>query len=84
MNKNNKAIGKFEDELGEKILSEFVGVWSKAYAYKCLTRGLNEFKCEKKLTGLKKNVLKETMNFQHLTPWMYLEEKECLLRDESY
>lgn len=48
-----------------KILSEFVGVRSKAYAYKYLTRGLNEFKCEKKLKGLKKSVLIETMNFQH-------------------
>ena len=26
---------------------------------------LNKFKCEKILAGLKKNVLKETMNFQH-------------------
>ena len=26
LNKNRKVIGKFNDELGEKILSEFVGV----------------------------------------------------------
>ena len=26
---------------------------------------LNEFKCEKKLKGLKKSVFEETMNFQH-------------------
>ena len=64
-NKNKKVVGKFKDELGEKILSEFVGVRSKAYAYKYLTRGLNEFKCEKKLKCLKKSLLKETMNFQH-------------------
>ena len=63
MNKN--LIGKYKFELGEKIPSEFVSVRSKAYAYKYLTRGLNEFKCEKKLKGLKKSVLKETMNFQH-------------------
>ena len=40
-NKNKKVVGKFKDELGKKILSEFVGVRSKAYAYKYLTRGLN-------------------------------------------
>ena len=45
-NNIKKVIGKFKDELGEKMRSEFVGVRSKAYAYKYLTRGLNEFKCE--------------------------------------
>ena len=39
-NQNKKVIGKFKDEFGEKILSEFVGVRSKACAYKYLTRGL--------------------------------------------
>ena len=33
MKKNKKVIGKFKDELGDKIPSEFVGVRSKAYAF---------------------------------------------------
>ena len=54
-----------KDEFSENILNEFVGVRSKVYAYKYLTRVLNEFNSEKKRKGLKKSVLKETMNFQH-------------------
>ena len=32
--KNEKFIGKFKDELGGKIISEFCALKSKAYAYK--------------------------------------------------
>ena len=39
-NKNKKVVGKFKYELGEYILSEFVGVRSKANAHTYLVRGL--------------------------------------------
>ena len=81
-NKNKKVVGKFKYELGEYILSEFVGVRSKTYAYKYLTRGLNEFKCEKKLKDLKKSVLKEAMNFQHYLECIW--KRKDVWRDESY
>ena len=55
-NKKKEVIRKFKDELGEKILSEFEGVRSKEYAHKYVTRGLKEFKCEKKLKCRKKSV----------------------------
>ena len=31
---NKKVIGKFKDELGGKIMTEFCALKSKAYAYK--------------------------------------------------
>ena len=40
--KNKKVIGKFKDELGGKIMSEFVGMRAKAYAYKYIDNKIEE------------------------------------------
>ncbi len=54
--KNNckKAIGKFKDEAGGKIIQEFVGLRAKLYAYKML-----DGKEEKKCKGIRKPVVKK-------------------------
>ena len=59
--KNKKVIGKFKDELGGKILTEFVALRAKTYAYV----QLNEDKLEehKKAKGTKKCVIKKDLNF---------------------
>uniref|UniRef100_UPI00358E5CE0 uncharacterized protein n=1 Tax=Myxine glutinosa TaxID=7769 RepID=UPI00358E5CE0 len=62
-NQNKKVIGKFKDELGGNILSEFIALRAKAYAYKY--RVGNVEKCDQKLKGIKKNVIKESINFGH-------------------
>ena len=59
--KNKKVIGKFKDELGGKILTEFVALRAKTYAY----IQLNDDKLEehKKAKGTKKCVIKKHLNF---------------------
>ena len=50
---NKKVIGKFKDELGRKIMKEFVALRAKTYAY--LLDDNNEIK---KAKGTKKCVIK--------------------------
>ena len=59
--KNEKVIGKFKDELGGKILTEYVALRAKTYAYV----QLNDDKLEehKKAKGTKKCVIKKHLNF---------------------
>ena len=59
--KNKKLIGKFKDELGGKVLTEFVALRAKTYAY----TQLNDDKLEehKKAKGTKKCVIKKHLNF---------------------
>ena len=59
--KNKKVICKFKDELGGKILTEFVALRAKTYAYV----QLNDDKLEehKKAKGTKKCVIKKHLNF---------------------
>ena len=55
---NKKVLGKFKDELGGKIMTEFVGIRAKTYSN--LIDGYNEENCEKnkiinkKVKGTKK------------------------------
>ena len=71
--KNEKVIGKFKDELGGKILTEFVALRAKTYAYV----QLNDDKLEehKKAKGTKKCVIKKHLNFD-----LY---KKALFNDET-
>ena len=55
--KNKKVIGKMKDELGGKIMTEFVTLRSKSYAYKYNSKE------EKKCKGTKKSVVKKTLKF---------------------
>ena len=59
--KNKKVIGKLTDELGGKVLTEFVSLRAKTYAY----IQLNEDKLEKhkRAKGTKKCVIKKHFNF---------------------
>ena len=58
---NEKVIGKFKDELGGKILTEFVGRRTATYAYTQLNNDqLEEYKRAK---GTKKCVIKKHLNF---------------------
>ena len=63
--KNKKVIGLMKDELGGKIMKEFVSLRSKMYSYKV---GKEE---PKKCKGIKKCIVKKTISFE--------DYKRCLL-----
>ena len=58
--KNKKIIGKFKDELGGKIMTEFCELRAKAYAYK-----LDDDTEMKKVKGTKKGIVKREITFKH-------------------
>ena len=67
--KNKKIIGLMKDELGGKIITEFVALRPKTYSF--LTDDGNE---DKKAKGTKKCVIKNMIKFN--------DYKKCLLNDE--
>ena len=69
MGKNKKAIGLIKDELGGKIITEFVTLRSKTYSHL-----INYCKEDKKAKGTKKCVIKRMIEFN--------DYKNCLLKDE--
>ena len=56
---NKKIIGKMKDELGGKILTEFIALRPKMYAYEKLDGGV-----DKKCKGTKKCVVKKQITFK--------------------
>ena len=58
MGKNKKVIGKMKDELGGKIMTQFVTLRLKSYAYKYASK-----KEEEKCKGIKKCAVKKTLKF---------------------
>ena len=67
--KNKKVIGLMKDELGGKIITEFITLRPKSYTY--LT---DDGKGDKKATGTKKCVIKRMIKFD--------DYKRCLLNGE--
>ena len=69
MGKNKKIIGLMKDELGGKIITEFVTLRPKTYSF--LT---DDGKEDKKAKGTKKCIIKKIIKFN--------DYKKCLLNDE--
>ena len=67
--KNKKVIGLMKDELGGKIITEFVTLRPKTYLYL-----INNCKEDKKAKGTKKCIIKKMITFN--------DYKNCLLKDE--
>ena len=67
---NKEVIGLMKDELGGKIMTEFVALKPKSYAYRKLDN--NE---DKKCIGIKKCMMNKTLNFD--------DYKNCLLDVKS-
>ena len=64
--KNKKVCGLFKDELGGKIMTEFVALRPKAYAY--LDDDGNE---HKKSKGTKRCVIKQKLMFQNFKDFLF-------------
>ena len=69
MGKNKKIIGLMKDEIGGKIITEFVTLRPKTYSY--LTEVGKE---DKKAKGTKKCIIKKMIKFN--------DYKKCFLNDE--
>ena len=67
--KNKKGIGLMKDELGGKIITEFVTLRPKTYSY-----STDDGTEDKKAKGRKKCVIKRMIKFN--------DYKNCLLKDE--
>ena len=67
--KNKKVIGLMKDELGGKVIMEFVTLRPKTYSYL-----INHSKEDKKAKGTKKYVIKRMIKFN--------DYKNCSLKDE--
>ena len=67
--KNKKFIGKFKDELGGKIMTEFCALRAKAYAYK-----LDDDVEKKKAKGTKKCVVEREIIFKNYTDSLFNNE----------
>ena len=68
--KNKKVIGLMKGELGGKIMTEFVALRSKLYAYRKL-----DTKEDKRCKGIKKCIMRNTIRFGYYT--------NCLLNVKS-
>ena len=76
--KNKKVIGKFKDELNGQIMTEFIALRAKAYAFLIDCYNDNEYDknniINKKAKGTKKCVIKRELTFKNY--------KDSLLNDE--
>ena len=71
-NTNKKIIGKFKDELGGKVMTEFIGIRPKMYSYVGEESG-------KRAKGVKKSVLCKTITHEDYRT--FLLEKKVYSRD---
>ena len=69
---NKKVIGLMKDELGGKIMTEFVALRPKLYPYKKLDGSEN-----KKCKGIKKCVVKKTLTFEDYKTCLFSDSTEC-------
>ena len=68
--KNKKVVGMFKDEVGGKIIEEFVGLRAKLYSYKMFESKKEAKKCK----GVKQKVVEKTITFD--------DYKRCLFSGE--
>ena len=68
---NKKVIGMFKDEVAGKQITHFVGLRPKLYSYK-----VEDERELKKCKGIKKNVVKKSIDFDDYVKCLFSGEKE--------
>ena len=80
---NKKVIGMFKDEVAGKQITHFVGLRPKLYSYK-----VEDEKDLKKCKGIKKNVVKKSIDFDDYVKCLFTGEKEMrkmkIIRSEKH
>ncbi|XP_073228494.1 uncharacterized protein [Porites lutea] len=80
---NKKVIGVFKDEVAGKQITHFVGLRPKIYSFK-----IEEEREVRKCKGIKKNVVKKTMDFDDYVKCLFSGEKEMrnmkIIRSEKH
>ena len=80
---NKKVIGMFKDEVAGKQITHFVGLRPKLYSYK-----VEDEKDFKKCKGIKKNVVKKSIDFDDYVKCLFTGEKEMrkmkIIRSEKH
>ena len=71
--KNKKVIGLMKDELGGKIMTEFVALRAKMYAYRKIDKEVEEKRCK----GTKKCVVSEGLTFDDYKTCLFDGETIC-------
>ncbi len=90
MGKNKKVIGMFKNECKGMQISEFVGLWSKLYAF-IMVEGEDEKKDKniekKKCKGIRKPVIEKDISFDDYKRCLFTGSeqmrKEGLLSEQS-
>ena len=73
-NKNKRVLGKFKDELEGTIMTKFVGLHSKTYAYL-----IDDSEEKKRSKGVKKCVVKIELNFNQYID-LLMETKQSIIQ----
>jgi hypothetical protein len=68
--KNKKSVGLFKDEINSIPMTHFVSLRPKMYAFKCATGRVS-----KKCKGVKKNYVKNTLEFEDFVSCLDLDKK---------
>ena len=80
---NKKVIGMFKDEVAGKHITHFVGLRPKIYSFK-----IEEDREVRKCKGIKKNVVRKTMDFDDYVKCLFSGEKEMrsmkIIRSEKH
>ena len=70
---NKKVIGLLKDELGRMIMTDFVALRPQGYTYKMFA-GSGDKKCK----GVKKCIVKKTLDFEDYKQCLFISRLECV------